>query len=56
MNYYSINYYDNRRILFGPIAGIIESMCMQPLDTIKVLKQSNQYTGLKYLNINYNLD
>ena len=41
MNYYS---YENRRILFGPIAGIIESVFMQPLDTLKVLKQSNQYT------------
>ena len=45
MNYYSFNYYDNRRILFGPIAGIVESICMQPLDTMKVLKQSNQYTN-----------
>jgi solute carrier family 25 citrate transporter 1 len=45
MNYYSINYYDNRKILFGPIAGIIESIAMQPLDTMKVLKQSNQYTS-----------
>lgn len=40
MNYYT---YENRRILFGPIAGIAESICMQPLDTLKVLKQSNQY-------------
>lgn len=49
MNYYSINYYDNRKILFGPIAGIIESVCMQPLDTLKVLKQSNQYTSFHEL-------
>ena len=42
MNYYT---YENRRIFFGPIAGIIESICMQPLDTLKVLKQSNQYTS-----------
>jgi hypothetical protein len=49
MNYYSINYYDNRKILFGPIAGIIESVCMQPVDTMKVLKQSNQYTSLPEL-------
>lgn len=40
MNYYT---YENRRIFFGPIAGIAESVCMQPLDTLKVLKQSNQY-------------
>jgi len=46
MNHYTINYYDNRKIFFGPIAGIIESICMQPLDTMKVLKQSNQYTNL----------
>jgi len=49
MNYYSINYYDNRKILFGPIAGIIESICMQPVDTMKVLKQSNQYTNFSSL-------
>ena len=49
MNYYSINYYDNRKILFGPIAGIVESICMQPVDTLKVLKQSNQYTSMKQL-------
>ena len=46
MNHYSINYYDNRKLLFGPIAGIVESICMQPLDTMKVLKQSNQYTNI----------
>ena len=49
MNYYSINYYDNRKILFGPIAGIVESVCVQPLDTMKVLKQSNQYTNFPTL-------
>ena len=49
MNYYSINYYDNRKILFGPIAGIVESVCVQPLDTMKVLKQSNQYTNFPSL-------
>lgn len=42
MNYYT---YENRRIFFGPIAGIAESVCMQPLDTLKVLKQSNQYVN-----------
>lgn len=49
MNYYSINYYDNRRILFAPIAGVVESICVQPLDTMKVLKQSNQYTSFPQL-------
>jgi hypothetical protein len=49
MNYYTINYYDNRKILFGPVAGIVESICMQPLDTMKVLKQSNQYTNFSSL-------
>ena len=45
MNYYGN---ENRKILFGPIAGIAESICMQPLDTMKVLKQSNQYLGFRY--------
>ena len=45
MNYYT---YENRRIFFGPIAGIIESICMQPLDTMKVLKQSNQYVNFSH--------
>lgn len=49
MNYYSINYYDNRKLIFGPIAGIVESIAMQPLDTMKVLKQSNQYTSFSKL-------
>jgi len=49
MNYYSINYYDNRRILFAPIAGVVESICVQPLDTMKVLKQSDQYTSISCL-------
>lgn len=38
-------YYENRKIIFAPIAGIVESIFMQPLDTIKVLKQSNQYSS-----------
>jgi hypothetical protein len=38
---------DNRRLVFGPIAGVVESIFMQPFDTLKVLKQSNQYTDLK---------
>ena len=46
MNYYGN---ENRKILFGPIAGIAESICMQPLDTMKVLKQSNQYTNFPSL-------
>ena len=49
MNHYSINYYDNRRIIFAPIAGVVESVCVQPLDTMKVLKQSNQYTSFSNL-------
>lgn len=50
MNHYtSFNYYDNRKILFGPVAGIVESVFMQPLDTMKVLKQSNQYTSFPEL-------
>jgi hypothetical protein len=35
-------FYENRRIFFAPIASIAESIVMQPLDTIKVLRQSNQ--------------
>jgi hypothetical protein len=35
-------FYENRRIFFAPIASIAESIIMQPLDTIKVLRQSNQ--------------
>jgi hypothetical protein len=42
------NYYENRRMFFAPIAGGVEAIIMQPLDTIKVLRQSNQYHGLKY--------
>jgi solute carrier family 25 citrate transporter 1 len=44
--YNSSYYYDNRKIFFAPLAGIIESFFMQPFDTIKVLKQSNQYTNI----------
>ena len=35
-----------KKILFGTTAGLCEAVIMQPLDTIKVLKQSNQYKGL----------
>lgn len=34
-----------RKILNGSIAGLCEAIIMQPVDTIKVLKQSNQYSG-----------
>lgn len=33
------------KIVYGSIAGLTEAVIMQPLDTIKVLKQSNQYSG-----------
>lgn len=42
------NYYENRRMFFAPVAGVVEALFMQPLDTIKVLKQSNQYHGIRY--------
>lgn len=35
-----------RRMVFGPLGGICEALVMQPFDTIKVRKQSNQYIGL----------
>ena len=38
-------------IFFGPIAGITEAIIMQPIDTIKNLKQSKQYNGLMNTNI-----
>ena len=38
-------------IFFGPIAGIAEAIIMQPIDTIKNLKQSKQYNGLVNTNI-----
>jgi hypothetical protein len=44
--------HDNRKLFFGPIAGIVESFFMLPFDTVKVLKQSNQYNqynGFKYI-------
>lgn len=50
--YNSSYYYENRKIFFAPLAGIVESICMQPFDTIKVLKQSNQYNGLKQFKNN----
>jgi len=47
--FYNSRYYENRKILFAPLAGVVESIFMQPFDTIKVLRQSNQYNGLKPL-------
>jgi hypothetical protein len=38
-------------IFFGPIAGVVEAFIMQPIDTIKNLKQSNQYKGLFNTNV-----
>ena len=35
-----------KRVMFAPVAGIVEACIMQPFDTIKVLKQSNQYNSL----------
>ena len=35
-----------RRMIFGPIGGLCEACIMQPFDTIKVRRQSNQYIGL----------
>lgn len=34
-----------KRMIFAPIAGLAEAVVMQPFDTIKVRKQSNQYPG-----------
>ena len=44
---------DNNRIYAGIIGGLCESVIMQPIDTIKVLRQSNQYNGL-FNHINKN--
>ena len=41
-----MNNKSKRRILFGPLGGLCEAIVMQPLDTIKVRKQSLQYIGL----------
>ena len=41
--------YDNRKMFFGPIASVVESVCIMPLDSLKVLKQSNQYTSFPKL-------
>lgn len=34
-----------KRIIFSPVAGAIEAIIMQPIDTIKVKAQSNQFSG-----------
>jgi len=39
---YKKRFYEKRRILFAPIASVAESIVMQHVDTIKVLRQSNQ--------------
>ena len=33
------------RIIFSPVAGAVEALIMQPIDTIKVKSQSNQFPG-----------
>jgi solute carrier family 25 citrate transporter 1 len=38
----NFDFYENRKILFGPLASLAESICVYPLDSLKVLKQSNQ--------------
>ena len=35
-----------KRVLFGFQAGLVEAIVMQPVDTVKVLRQSNQFPGL----------
>jgi len=40
---------NNVRIFSGICGGLTEAFIMQPIDTIKVLKQSNQYKGINYL-------
>ena len=39
----------DKKVFFGPIAGLIEGAIMQPFDTVKNLRQSNQYQGLQHL-------
>jgi hypothetical protein len=46
MNNDNVNYNKKVKLMSSMIAGATEAICMQPLDTIKVLKQSNQYNGL----------
>lgn len=45
---------NNFKWYYGPIAGVVESIIMQPVDTIKVLKQSNQFNGFKSYTNNGN--
>jgi len=35
-------------VYYASFAGVIEAIIMQPIDTIKTLKQCNQYQGIKY--------
>ena len=45
-----------KKMIFGPIAGIAEAFVMQPVDTIKVLKQSNQYPVIRnIIDTNYRI-
>jgi solute carrier family 25 (mitochondrial citrate transporter), member 1 len=48
-----MNNNNNNRIYAGIFGGLCESVIMQPIDTIKVLRQSNQYNGL-FNHINKN--
>ena len=39
------------KFLYGPIAGLCEGIIMQPIDTLKNLKQSNQAINFKNIKI-----
>lgn len=40
---------DNKIIFFAPVASVMESIVVFPFDSLKVLKQSNQYTTFNSL-------
>ena len=44
---------NNIELFYGPIAGLFEGIIMQPVDTLKNLKQSNQFSGFKNIKIRH---